>query len=98
VFAPLPPDPVRPFEWWWLHQYWIELDAESRLLRSFGVTAYDEVDALELLRDEFVRAELEFPPVRGVRLDHDHRWRKKHRGIWFPEIGPIRQPGFPSSG
>jgi hypothetical protein len=55
VFAPLPPDPLRPFEWWWLHQYWIELDAESRLLRSFGVTAYDEVDALELLRDEFVR-------------------------------------------
>jgi hypothetical protein len=39
-----------------------ELDAESRLLRSFGVTAFDEADALDLLREEFDRVGLEFPP------------------------------------
>jgi hypothetical protein len=91
VFAPLPPEPVRPFDWWWLHQYWIELDAESRLLGSFGVTAFDEDDALDLLRGEFARVGLEFPSVRGVRLDRENLWRQNHRGMWFPETSPLRR-------
>lgn len=101
-FVPLPEEPVPQWSYWWLHPFWIELDAPSRLLRSFGVTAFDEDDAVELLRARFEHAGFsELPPVRRIVRDPgvpdgmpEHAAaigpRERSRGIWFPELGPVR--------
>ena len=102
-FVPLPEEPVPQWCYWWLHPFWIELDAPSRLLRSFGVTALDENDAVELLRTAFERGGFStLPSVRrivrdpgladgvpGHVLDVGTR-RRSSRRIWFPELGPVR--------
>jgi hypothetical protein len=101
-FVPLPEQPVPQWGYWWLHPFWIELDASSRLLRSFGVTALDEDDAVAVLRAAFARAGFsDLPPLRRIVRDPgaadgvpEHVAavgpRALSRGIWFPELGPVR--------
>ena len=102
-FVPLPEEPVPQWCYWWLHPFWIELDAPSRLVRLFGVAAFDENDAVDLLRAAFERAGFSDLPFvrRMVRdpgladglpehvLDVSTR-RRSSRRIWFPELGPVR--------
>lgn len=80
-----------------LHKYWITFDKSTNA--SFfnlgcGVTAYNEEDALELLRDRFA-PEDEIPEVAAITEIHAlDQLEKNHvmpnisnpvaRGVWFP--------------
>jgi hypothetical protein len=76
-------------------RYWIVLDEEYQL--GYGVTAADERDALELLRNlRFKNREM--PPVLRIEEDVDvstldpghvvpNMGPPVWRGIWFPNLG-----------
>lgn len=79
-----------------LHRFWVTLAEDSNPSRlGYGVTAFDEADALAILRHVVFGGQA-MPDVREVRTDVDVRdldqghvvtnmnppnWR----GVWFPK-------------
>jgi hypothetical protein len=88
-----------------LHRYWIQLKT-GEWPREFGVTAYTETDALEILR-YVAYAPAGLPEVIEIVADVDVRSLDQGhvvpnmnppnwRGIWYPkgyDTGPVRRRG-----
>lgn len=85
-----------------LHRYWLQLDSKFPISVGFamgcGVTAFDEEDAIALLRRVYPqRFELHLTQVTAdVTLsDLDSRHVLPNignpalRGVWFPDFGPV---------
>ena len=79
-----------------LTRYWFELEGETISRLGYGVTAYGEADALELLAAAIGRP---LPRVRSVIVDIDVSTLDgghvlpnvvappSERGVWFPMVG-----------
>jgi hypothetical protein len=78
-----------------LHSYWIRLEPKGRILREYGVTAFSEEDALEILAYMAFPGQ-EMPTVEEVVADVDVRdLDQRHvipnmappnwRGVWYPK-------------
>jgi hypothetical protein len=84
-----------------LRRYWIEFElgedrARSWLSHGCGVTAYDQDDALRLVKDEMF-PDGQLPPIAKIiedvdvsTLDEGHVLLNMNppvwRGVWFPKL------------